>query len=117
LRVSEAYFNVLRAEETLASAKAEEAALKRQLEQSQKRFEVGLIAKTDVLEAQAQLDGSTAARISQEVGLASANEVLAGIIGNNANNSANCALILLLPLLSLTTLKNGLNWLKTKTLS
>ena len=86
LRVSEAYFNVLRAEETLASAKAEEAALKRQLEQSQKRFEVGLIAKTDVLEAQAQLDGSTAARISQEVGLASANEVLAGIIGNNANN-------------------------------
>jgi outer membrane protein len=57
LRVSEAYFNVLRAEETLASAKAEEAALKRQLEQSQKRFDVGLIAKTDVLEAQAQLDG------------------------------------------------------------
>lgn len=85
LRVSEAYFNVLRAEETLASAKAEEAALKRQLEQSQKRFEVGLIAKTDVLEAQAQLDGSIAARISQEVGLASALEVLAGIIGNNAN--------------------------------
>ncbi len=85
LRVSEAYFNVLRAEETLASAKAEEAALKRQLEQSQKRFEVGLIAKTDVLEAQAQLDGSIAARISQDVGLASANEVLAGVIGNNAN--------------------------------
>lgn len=85
LRVSEAYFNVLRAEETLASAKAEEAALKRQLEQSQKRFEVGLIAKTDVLEAQAQLDGSIAARISQEVSLASTNEVLAGIIGTNAN--------------------------------
>ena len=85
LRVSEAYFNVLRAEETLASAKAEEAALKRQLEQSQKRFEVGLIAKTDVLEAQAQLDGSIAARISQDVGLASALEVLAGIIGNNSN--------------------------------
>jgi outer membrane protein len=60
LRVSEAYFNVLRAEETLASAKAEEAALKRQLEQSQKRFDVGLIAKTDVLEAQAQLDASIA---------------------------------------------------------
>lgn len=85
LRVSEAYFNVLRAEETLSSAKAEEAALKRQLEQSQKRFEVGLIAKTDVLEAQAQLDGSIAARISQDVGLASALEILAGIIGNNAN--------------------------------
>jgi outer membrane protein len=84
LRVSEAYFNVLRAEETLASAKAEEAALKRQLEQSQKRFDVGLIAKTDVLEAQAQLDASIAVRISQDVALASAREALTGIIGNDA---------------------------------
>ena len=83
LRVSEAYFNVLRAEETLGSAKAEEAALKRQLEQAQKRFDVGLIAKTDVLEAQAQLDGSTANRISQEVSLASARETLTAIIGSD----------------------------------
>ena len=84
-RVSEAYFNVLRAEETLAASKSEEAALKRQLEQAQKRFDVGLIAKTDVLEAQAQLDGATASRISQEVGLASAREVLASIIGTDAS--------------------------------
>ncbi len=84
-RVSEAYFNVLRAEETLGASKSEEAALKRQLEQAQKRFDVGLIAKTDVLEAQAQLDGATASRISQEVGLASAREVLASIIGADAS--------------------------------
>ena len=84
-RVSEAYFNVLRAEETLGASKSEEAALKRQLEQAQKRFDVGLIAKTDVLEAQAQLDGATANRISQEVGLASAREVLASIIGGDAS--------------------------------
>ncbi len=84
-RVSEAYFNVLRAEETLGASKSEEAALKRQLEQAQKRFDVGLIAKTDVLEAQAQLDGATASRISQEVGLASAREVLASIIGGDAS--------------------------------
>ncbi|HMY81989.1 MAG TPA: TolC family protein, partial [Agitococcus sp.] len=84
LRVSEAYFNVLRAQETLSSAKTEEAALKRQLEQAQKRFDVGLIAKTDVFEAQAQLDAAVAARISQEVGLASSQEALAGIIGSDA---------------------------------
>lgn len=84
-RVSEAYFNVLRAEETLGASKSEEAALKRQLEQAQKRFDVGLIAKTDVLEAQAQLDGATASRISQEVSLASAREVLASIIGGDAS--------------------------------
>ena len=84
-KVSEAYFNVLRAEETLGASKSEEAALKRQLEQAQKRFDVGLIAKTDVLEAQAQLDGATANRISQEVGLASAREVLASIIGGDAS--------------------------------
>jgi outer membrane protein len=90
-RVSEAYFNVLRAEETLGASKSEEAALKRQLEQAQKRFDVGLIAKTDVLEAQAQLDGATASRISQEVGLASAREVLASIIGGDAKSTIRIA--------------------------
>ncbi|HEX5360743.1 MAG TPA: TolC family outer membrane protein [Fluviicoccus sp.] len=83
LKVSEAYINVLRAQETLSTTQAEEAALKRQLEQAQKRFEVGLIAKTDVLEAQAQLDGAVANRISAEVGVANTREVLTAIIGKD----------------------------------
>ncbi|HEX5277328.1 MAG TPA: TolC family outer membrane protein [Fluviicoccus sp.] len=83
LKVSEAYINVLRAQETLSTTQAEEAALKRQLEQAQKRFEVGLIAKTDVLEAQAQLDGAVANRISAEVGVANTREALTAIIGKD----------------------------------
>lgn len=81
LRVSEAYFAVLRAQETLAYAEAEEAALARQLDQAQQRFDVGLIAITDVLEARASFDGSRANRISTEVALSSAQENLAAIIG------------------------------------
>lgn len=83
LRVSQAYVDVLRAQETLSTTQAEEAALKRQQEQAQKRFEVGLIAKTDVLEAQAQLDGAVANRISAEAALASSREVLATIVGGD----------------------------------
>ncbi len=63
MRVSETYFNVLRAEDTLATAEAEEKAVQRQLDQTQQRFEVGLIAETDVLEARAAYDGSRVTRI------------------------------------------------------
>ncbi len=63
MRVAEAYFNVLRAEDSLATTIAEETAVKRQLEQTRQRFEVGLIAETDVLEARAAYDGARVTRI------------------------------------------------------
>jgi len=63
LQSAETYFAVLRAQDTLASTKAEEAALKRQLDQANERFDVGLSDKTDVLEAQAGFDTARANRI------------------------------------------------------
>lgn len=81
VRVSEAYFNVLRANAGLASAKATEAAVKRQLEQTQQRFKVGLIAITDVHEAQAQYDSATVDLISAETMLDIAYESLAVLTG------------------------------------
>lgn len=81
LRVSQAYFSVLSMQETLAYAEAEEAAFARQLDQAQQRFDVGLIAITDVLEARAAFDGARAGRISNEAALDSARENLAAIIG------------------------------------
>jgi outer membrane protein len=57
------YFTVLRTEDNLASTKAEEAAFKRQLDQANERFDVGLSDKTDVLSAQASYDTSRANRI------------------------------------------------------
>lgn len=56
IRVAETYFGVLRAGEQLAVARAEEAAYARQLEQAKQRFNVGLIAITDVNETQAAYD-------------------------------------------------------------
>lgn len=66
LRVSEAYFSVLRAEDNLRTLQAEERAIGRQLDQVREQHEVGLIAITDVLEAQAAYDSVRAARIGAE---------------------------------------------------
>ncbi|WP_296216839.1 TolC family outer membrane protein [Pseudomonas sp. UBA2684] len=66
LQSAETYFAVLRAQDTLASTKAEEAAFKRQLDQANERFDVGLSDKTDVLEAQAGFDTARANRIIAE---------------------------------------------------
>ena len=62
-RVAEAYLNVLRAQARLDSTLASEEAVKRQLEQTQQRFDVGLVAITDVLEATAAYDNAVVNRI------------------------------------------------------
>lgn len=59
LRSADSYFDVLRERENLETALAEEKAIKRQLEQTRERFEVGLLPITDVHEAQATYDSAT----------------------------------------------------------
>jgi outer membrane protein len=81
LRVAEAYFNVLAAEDNLASAVAAREAISRQLEQAQRRFEVGLIAITDVQQSQAGYDDSVATEIEAQRLLATAHEFLREIVG------------------------------------
>lgn len=80
LRVAEAYFNVLAARDTLRFSNAEKEALSRQLEQSQKRFDVGLAAITDVQEAQARSDLTVANVLQAEQDLATARQALAQIV-------------------------------------
>ncbi|MGY4492061.1 TolC family outer membrane protein [Pseudomonas sp. TE3610] len=63
LQTAENYFSVLRAQDSLAATKAEEAAFRRQLDQSNERFNVGLSDKTDVLQSQASYDTARANRI------------------------------------------------------
>ena len=82
LRTSEAYFNVLAAEDTLEAAQAAHDAIARQLEQSDKRFEVGLIAVTDVQEAKAAFDSASAALIQAKRNLATAQERLRELTGS-----------------------------------
>ena len=56
LRVAERYFDVLDAREAVDAAEASLEAIERQLEQAEQRFEVGVIARTDVEEARARAD-------------------------------------------------------------
>ncbi|PLX59735.1 TolC family outer membrane protein [Sedimenticola selenatireducens] len=80
IRVAQAYFNVLSAEDSLEFARAENAAIARQLDQAKQRFEVGLIAITDVHEAQAAFDQSRADLIQAENALDNAREAQQEII-------------------------------------
>ena len=81
VRVADAYFNVLRARENLDASKAEERAAKRQLEQTQERFDVGLIAITDVHESRAAYDNAVAQRLAFDGDLAIARENLSVLTG------------------------------------
>lgn len=81
LRVATRYFNVLAAEDRLTSIHADRLAIARQLEQAQQRFEVGLIAITDVQESQAAYDQAVAAEIQAKRELATAREFLREITG------------------------------------
>jgi outer membrane protein len=82
LRTSESYFNVLAAKDTLTAAEATYEALGRQLEQAEKRFEVGLIAVTDVQEAKAAYDSATADLIQAKRNLATQQEFLRELTGD-----------------------------------
>ena len=86
VRVAEAYFNTLTAIDALVFARAEERAVKRQLDQAEQRFEVGLTAITDVHEARARYDGARAGTIAADVQLEDAREALAQIIGTPLEN-------------------------------
>jgi len=66
LDVSTAYFDVLRAQDTVTTTKATEATIQRQYEQAQERFDVGLIAITEVYEARASYDDAKSQRIAAE---------------------------------------------------
>ena len=83
LRVSDVYFDVLAAEDTLAAAVVTREARERQLEQAQRRFEVGLIAITDVQEIQAGYDQAVALEIEAQRLVASSHEFLREIIGES----------------------------------
>ncbi|QSA97464.1 TolC family outer membrane protein [Methylococcus sp. EFPC2] len=88
VRTANAYFGVLLAEDNLSFAHAERTAIERQLDQAKARFEVGLIAITDVNEAQAGFDQARADEIKAENELDNAREALREIIGPYEGNLA-----------------------------
>jgi outer membrane protein len=81
VRTTRAYFEVLRASDLVRVQEALVAADERQLEQSRQRFEVGLVAITDVNDSQAAYDRSRANLITAENALDNAWEALRRIVG------------------------------------
>ena len=64
VRVAQAYFDVLLAQESLATARAQQKAIAEQLESAKRNFEVGTATITDTHEAQARYDLATATEIA-----------------------------------------------------
>jgi len=81
LRVSDRYFAVLNAIDTLDFSKATKTALSKQYEQSRQRFDVGLIAITDVQESKAGFDLALANEIRDQNALDNAYEALREVVG------------------------------------
>lgn len=83
LRVTQSYFEVLRARAAHNLAISDLAAAQKRLEQTQKRYDVGLIPVTDLADAQAARDQRAAAVIKANNALANAKEGLRTITGRS----------------------------------
>jgi outer membrane protein len=81
LRVSQAYFDVIYANENLKAVRANKSAIGQQLESAKKNFEVGTATITDSHEAQARFDLAMAQEIAAESDLEVKERTLQAIIG------------------------------------
>ena len=78
---AQAYFAELNAEDTLSYVQAEKQATYESLTQAKQKFDVGLIAITDVEQARAQYDSNVAAELSAQNDVINAKENLHAITG------------------------------------
>ena len=86
VRVTQAYFDVLLAQETLATAQAQKIAIAEQLEAAKRSFEVGTATITDTHEAQARYDLAVATEIAAENDLAVKRQTLRTVTGTEPDN-------------------------------
>ena len=88
LRVAQAYFDVLYAQENLKALRAQKSAIGQQLELAKKSFEVGTATITDTHEAQSRFDLATAQEIAAESDMEIKARALQAIIGREAGELA-----------------------------
>lgn len=101
VRVSQGYFDVLAAQDTLTFVQAQKAAVSEQLAAAKRNFEVGTSTITDTREAQARYDLVVAQEISAENDLRVKNLALDQLVGLNHTQPLPLAQPLALPALSL----------------
>ncbi|MEY4752450.1 MAG: hypothetical protein RJA44_125 [Pseudomonadota bacterium] len=83
VRVAQAYFDVLAAQDTLATAQAGKKAISEQLASAKRNFEVGTATITDTREAQARHDLATAQEIAAENDLRTKRIALDQLVGRS----------------------------------
>lgn len=81
VRVSQAYFDVLAAQDALETTRAAKKAITEQLASAKRNFEVGTATITDTREAQARYDLATAQEIAAENDLATRRATLDQLVG------------------------------------
>lgn len=81
VKIAEAYFNVLSAEDNLEFSRSEKQAIARQLDQAKQQFAIGVIGITESQQAQAAFDTATANEIEAVNNVDNQKEALAEIIG------------------------------------
>ena len=86
LRVAQAYFDVLNAQENLRAVQANKTAISQQLEQAKKSFEVGTVTITDSQEAQSRFDLATAQEIVAESTLEVKRYALRVLVGKDTGD-------------------------------
>ncbi len=84
LRVAQAYFDVLGAQDTLSTTQASKKAITEQLASAKRNFEVGTATITDTREAQARFDLATAQEIAAENDLRTKRIALDQLVGRSA---------------------------------
>ena len=97
VRVAQAYFDVLTAQDALASVQAQKVAITEQLASAKRNFEVGTATITDSQEAQARYDLAEAQEFAAQNDLEIRRSALQQIIGRPAGDLATLKPGLLLP--------------------
>ncbi|MES2609880.1 MAG: TolC family outer membrane protein [Pseudomonadota bacterium] len=110
VRVSQAYFDVLAAQDTLTFVQAQKAAVSEQLASAKRNFEVGTSTVTDSREAQARYDLVIAQEIAAENDLRVKKLALDQLVGITGTQPKPLALPLQLPLVQPD---NVITWVDT----
>jgi outer membrane protein len=97
IRVAQAYFDVLGAQDTLATTRGNKAAITEQLASAKRNFEVGTATITDTREAQARYDLAVAQEIGAENDLTTKKIALDQLVGKTGVSPRPLAVPVTLP--------------------
>ncbi|HET9823385.1 MAG TPA: TolC family outer membrane protein [Burkholderiaceae bacterium] len=100
VRVAQAYFDVLVAQDALAAAQANKKAVSEQLASAKRNFEVGTATITDTREAQARFDLATATELASENDLRTKRIALDQLVGRQGITPRPLATPVALPALT-----------------